>query len=152
MVGLDIRVKNEHNQYLYKIFKGIDFSNFAWNIIADDFLYLEDGNIQQNFFMSNVLTGEEFLENISKDSYYMIFADIKAYPIGNACSEIKTFKDFIESNCELILLCTDSTFIEFYSKDKCILEKVYDNCIKNNFEYVQYVSIEDALKRNIIAW
>ena len=152
MIGLDIRVKNEYSNYLYKIFNEIDFLNYVWKINTDDFLYLEDGNKKEDFFKSNVLSGGEFFKSISRDSYYMIFTDIKAYHIGNDCSEIKTFKDFLESNCELALLCTDSTFIEFYCKDKDILEKVYNNCMNNNFEHVKYVTIEEALERNLIAW
>lgn len=149
MVGLDIRVKNEYSNYLYKIFDGINLLNYKWKINTDDFLYLENENISQDFFKASILSGREFFKSISRDSYYMIFADIKAYPIDNDCNEVKNFKDFLESNCKLILLCSDSTFIEFYSKDKDILEKVYCNCINYSFEDVKYVTFEDALGRNL---
>lgn len=150
MVGLDIRVKNEYSNYLYKIFDRINLLNYMWKINTDDFLYLEGENISQDFFKANILSGGEFLKSISRDSYYMIFADIKAYPMDNDYDEVKNFKDFLESNCKLILLCSDSTFIEFYSKDKDILEKVYCNCIKYSFEDVRYVTFEHALARDLI--
>jgi len=152
MIGLDIKVKNEYSNYLYKIFNGIDLKKYIWEINADDFLYSDNGDIKQNLFGSNVLKGEEFLNRISRESYYMIFTDIKAYPIGKERMEIKTLEDFSKSNCEVVLLCTDSIFIEFYSKEEQILEKVYKNCTRENFEKVEYLSIEDVLSRSFIAW
>jgi hypothetical protein len=152
VIGLDIRVKNEYSNYLYKILNGINLFNFVWYINADDFLYSESGNLNESFFGTNILSGEEFFKCISRDNYYMIFADIKAYPLGCESTELETFEDFLKSNCELIFLCTDSTFIEFYCKDRDILDKVYNNCTGDEFETVQYKSIRDVIERNLIAW
>lgn len=43
-----------------------------------------------------------------------------------------------------MILCTDSAFIEFYCKDRDVLDKVYNNCIRNGFQKVQYKSISDV--------
>lgn len=152
MIALDINVKNEKNNYLSKIFSGIDVLQYVWEIIHEDFLYYENGERKEKFFKTDILNGKEFLECISRDKYYMIFADIKAYPVSTERIEIETFNDFLESNCEMVLLCTDTAFIEFYCKDRDILDKVYNNCICNGFEKVQYKSITDVSGRNLIAW
>lgn len=152
MIGLDIRVKNEYGNYLYKIFNGIDFSKYVWVINSDDIIYPENSDINQGLFGSDVLSGSDFFNCISKESYYLIFVDIKAYPVGSDRIEIKTFEDFSKSNCEMVLLCTDSTFVEFYSKDRTSLDKVYSNCIKNDFDKVEYKFIEDVSGRVFIAW
>ena len=153
MIGLDIRVENEYNNYLYKIFNGINLSNYVWQIITEDILYRENGELKESLFKSNVLSGEEFFKYIFKDSYYLIFADIKAYPVGNEPNKrIENINDFLKSGCEFIFLCTDSKFLEFYSKDKEVLDKVYKNCIDNKFEEVKYMSIEDVSERSMIAW
>ncbi|WP_158408364.1 DUF2691 family protein [Desulfosporosinus fructosivorans] len=115
-------------------------------------MYPENGDIKQNLFGVNVLSGKKFFKCISRDSYYMIFADIKAYPIGNERAEIKTFEDFLESSCEMVFMCTDSIFIEFYSKDRKVLDKVYNNCIGNDFEKVVYKTAADVSGRGFIAW
>ena len=152
MIGLDIKVKNEYSNYLNKILTGIDLFNCVWEINADDFLYSENGELKEDFFGADVLNAVEFIKCISRDSYYMIFADIKAFPLESERIEIKTFKDFIRSNCVMVILCTDSAFIEFYCKDREILDKVYSNCISNGFEKVEYKSSDDVLERNLIAW
>ncbi|WP_080066727.1 DUF2691 family protein, partial [Ruminiclostridium hungatei] len=150
MIALDINVKNENNNYLGKIFSGIDVLQYEWEIIHEDFLYYDNGERKEKFFEIDILSGEEFLKCISRDKYYMIFLDIKAYPINSKRVEINTFKDFLESNCEFVFLCTDSGFIEFYCKDRDILDKVYNNCICNGFEKVQYKSIADVSGRNLV--
>lgn len=152
MIGLDIKVKNGYSNYLNKIFNGIDLFNYVWEINADDFLYSENGEVKGDFFGADVLNAEEFIKCISRDSYYMIFADIKAYPLGNERIEIKAFEDFLKSSCEMVILCTDSAFIEFYCKDREVLDKVYNNCIDNGFEKVEYKSVADVAERSLIAW
>lgn len=152
MIGLDFEVKNEYNNYLNKILNGINLFNYVWELNDDDFIYSENGELKEDFFGADVLNAEEFTKCISRDSYYMIFADIKAYPIGSERIEIKTFKDFLISNCVMIILCTDSGFIEFYCKEKEILDNVYTNCINNGFEKVAYKSAADVSERCLIAW
>jgi hypothetical protein len=107
----------------------------------------------QGLFRNGILSGEELFNCISRDSYYMIFVDLKAYLPGSSSRiEIKTFEDFIKSNCELVLICTDTTYIEFYCKDESVLDKVYNNCIDSHFEKIKYLSIEDVPGRNLVAW
>ncbi|MDT8716224.1 DUF2691 family protein [Clostridium sp. 19966] len=152
MIGLDIEVSNEYSNYINKILSGVNLFSYDWEINTDDFLYYENGEIKQDFFGADVLDAEKFTRCISRDSYYMIFADIKAYPIGSEHIEIKAFKDFLGSNCEMVILCTDSAFIEFYCKNRKILDKVYSNCINGCFEKVEYKSVADVSERGLIAW
>lgn len=152
MIGIDIKVKNGYSNYLNKILNGINLLNYVWKINADDFLYFENDELKEDFFGADVLNAEEFIKCISRDSYYMIFSDIKAYPLGNERIEIKTFKDFLRSSCEMVILCTDSSFIEFYCKKRSILDRVYNNCITNGFEKVEYKSAADVSERSLIAW
>lgn len=152
IIGLNIKVKNEYNNYLYKLFSSIDLLNYKWYVITDDCLYSENGEIKQKIFNKDIVIGQDFFKYISLKDYYMIFLDLKAYPLSGKYSEIRVFEDFLESECEIILLCIDSTFIEFYSKDKSILDKVYKNCGKFNLESVEYISVENARGRSMIAF
>ncbi|MEA4828105.1 MAG: DUF2691 family protein [Clostridium sp.] len=152
MIGLDIKVKNGYSNYLNKILDGINLFNYIWEINADDFLYSDNGEVKEDFFGADILNAEGFIRCISRDSYYMIFADIKAYPLGSERAEIETFKDFLRSSCVMVILCTDSSFIEFYCKDRRILDQVYNNCINSGFEKVEYKSADDVSERSLIAW
>ena len=153
MIGIDIKIPNQYGNYLYAIFKGIDLLNFEWEINTDDSIFIENDEIKEGIFNNaNVLNGQEFLKCISRNSYFVIFTDIKAYPLGSNRLEINTFEDFLASNCRIILLCNDSMFIEFYSKNQGVLEKVYNNCIANAFNKVEYKYSEDVLGRSFVAF
>lgn len=152
MIALDIQVKNEWNSYLLKIFKEIDLLNYDFEIISDDILYKENGDIKQGLFGSDWLTGQEFFNYISKEQYYLIFTDIKAYPSNKEHTEINTFEDFLKSNCIIVFLCVDSSFIEVYCKDRYLLETIYNNCVGDDFEKVEFRSISDVSGRTLVAW
>ena len=152
MIGLAIRVKNEPGDFLNKIFHGIDFTKYIWEINEDDFIYSSNNKDMKRLFDGNIISGEEFLKCISRDNYYMIFADIKAYPAGSTPVNIDTYKDYLESNCQIILLCADSTFVDFYSKDSDILNRVRKNCIDNRFERVTIITEDNDSRTRMSVW
>ncbi len=137
---------------MFKIFSSVNVLNYEWEIITDDIFYPKDSKRNDDFFSSNIVDGQSFLNSIMKDNYHMIFVDLKAFPINSCHRQIKYFKDFLESDCQIILLCIDSIFIEFYCKDKDILNTVYNNCKKFKFESVEYLTDEEASKRSMIAF
>jgi len=130
----------------------VNLFDYSWEIVYEDFMYYEYDGLKSEFFGKDVLNSKEFTKCISRDNYYMIFADIKAYPINSEHVEIGTFKDFLESSCEMVILCTDTSYIEFYCKNREVLDKVFNNCIKYDFEKVEYRSFEDVSERSMIAW
>jgi hypothetical protein len=127
-------------------------TKYIWEINEEDIIYTENNRHIKSFFGSNVINGEEFLKCISRESYYMIFADIKAYYVGDNRININTYGDYLESNCQMILLCADSTFIDFYSKDTAILREVHKNCIDNNFEQVLIITEENNSRVRMVVW
>ncbi len=147
MIGLDIKVHNTYDSYLKKIFDGIDFNKYDWSIVTDDIFY-KKGDIEKPVFEGpGLLSGEEFKLGISRDNYYMIFVDIKAYTKGSKIDKIETFDDFMKSECQLAFMVDDCVYTEFYCKDRAILDNVYSNCIGDDFEDVKYTSIEDVKER-----
>ena len=150
MVGLDFKIGNEYNNYLYKIFSSIDLSKYLWEIVTDDIICNENKN--EGLFSSRYIDGKNFMNEISKSNYYLIFANLKAFPINAKPKRIENFNDFWESDCQMILLCVDSEFINFYCKDKVLLESVYRNCKKNGFKSIEFVTFEDASHRSMIAF
>ena len=149
MIGLKFRVKNEYNNFLYKIFYSVNVQSYEWEIITDDIV---DSGEMDGIFCSEFVDGQRFFDRIGKESYYMIFVDLKAYYPKCTHVEIKNFEEFLESECKIIFLCVDSELIEIYCKEKSILEKVHENCQKFHFEDVKYISKKEASKRNMIAF
>ena len=57
------------------------------------------------------------LKKLVKDNiYYLIFADLKAYPKGEIVLDIETYEEFKESKCEIVVLVADGNYIQIYAK------------------------------------
>ena len=156
MVGLDIEVKNEYDSYLKKIFQSLNLKMYDWEIFMDETICCENGKLTNGLFKphlhnKNFLNGNDFDKLISKNSYYMIFVDIHAYPRNAKRTNIRKYQDFVESECQIILMCVDVSFIEIYCKDKEILNVIYENCKEHKFDSVKFVSMEQAKNRGVRA-
>ena len=152
MIGLQFKVKNEYNNFLLKILASVNVEQYDWDIITDDIIDANNPKDNDGIFNAATIDGQHFLHSILKESYYLIFVDLKSFPVGSKHAQIRVFEDFVNSECQIILLCVDSIFIELYCKDQQILETIYKNCLKYGFEDVEFISFENASNRNMIAF
>jgi len=150
-IGLKIEIPNEYGSYLKEIFESVDLTYYEWEVIFADIFYKEDDTIQQkSFFPSNLLDGDTFKGIISQESYYLIFLDLLAYPINVNRTRIKMFEDFIESECQLVFVLYDCSYVSIYCKDEKTLEAIYYNCKDFNCDSMNYISMEEAKGKQLI--
>jgi hypothetical protein len=152
MIGIRFKIKNEYNTFLSQIFHSVEVQRYEWEIVTDDVICSSKPNLNEGLFGSEIVNGQTFLNSIIIENYYMIFVDLKAYPQGSVHTNIEVFGDFYASDCQIILLCVDSEFIEFYCKDKSILDIVHNNCLKFGFEDVELIPLEKASNSSMIAF
>lgn len=138
MIGLEIIKNNESDNFLYNFFYGIDFKKYNWVIDYEEILFDEEGD----FFNKKIMNGQEFFKCITRNNYYVIFMDLKAYKFENKRIEnknikIETYNDYLKSDCEMIFLCSDSQFIDFYCKDKAVLETIHKNCFNSKLSVLE---------------
>lgn len=141
-IGIEFKIVNEYGNYLKQILDGISSSEYVWNISEDE-VYTKDLNNNNGFLFPqerDILTNKEFIEIISKKSYYTVFINIKIYKKENDGITINNYKDFLKSSCILTLRIVDNIFVEIYSKDERILDKIYMNAMKNNFSDIKYIT------------
>lgn len=156
MIGIQFQIPNEYNNFLFKIFSGVNVMQYEWDIITDSSIEKNTltGEIKKSngIFTANKLTGELFYKCISKKCYYMIFIDVKAFSKGSQHTCISSFADFINSDCQLIFLCTDSQFITVFCKDRGVLKQIFDNCCMFNFQKANFISHQDGNQYEVIAF
>lgn len=151
-IGIEFKIINEYGNYLKKILNNIDNTNYIWNITEDEIYVPVD--INDGFLFpqeKTTLTNMEFVEIISKESYYTVFANIKLY-IKEDEVIINNYEDFIKSSCVLILLITDNEFVEVYSKDENMLEIIYKNAVQNNFSGISYIKKDNFRRKEFSAY
>lgn len=118
--------------------KCIDVKKYNWyNII-------NQCEVWQNYnggvsFEKEYYDGKRFLQNIMSE-YYIIFLKLQAYFNNGKFSTIHTYKDFQESDCQLLLLIYDCEYVDIYSKDITDLNLLYENALKNNYTETGYIT------------
>jgi hypothetical protein len=152
LIGLRIEVENRIDNYLFKLFDGIDMLRYTWEIRDEEILYEGDIKNERKLFGAHVLDGETFHKCLSRNQYYMVFADIRAYPITGKRIEINTYTEYLESDCEMILLCVDAGFIDFYCKNKEVMEIAHNNCCLYQFDQVEIITEENDSRTRMSVW
>ena len=142
--GIIVDIPNEYDNLLWKVLKPIDITLFDWRVENEEsYFRLPDGLGSELFSEDNkVMSGLELKKLIKDNIYYLIFADLKAYPKGEVLGDIETYEEFKESKCELVLLVADCTYVTIYAKDQKAIELMYENALNQDF-YVEYVTDEN---------
>ncbi|GAB6548734.1 MULTISPECIES: DUF2691 family protein [Bacillus] len=151
--GVIVDIPNEYDNLLWKVLKPIDITLFDWRVENEEsYFVLSDGLGPELFSEDNkVMSGLELKKLIKDNIYYLIFADLKAYPIGEVLEEIETYEEFKESKCELVLLVADCTYVTIYAKDQKAIELMYENARNQGF-YVEYVTDENDGRTRLSVW
>ncbi|WP_377865172.1 DUF2691 family protein [Bacillus sp. R86525] len=148
--GITVDIPNEYDNLLWKVLKPIDISSFDWWVGSEESYLVARGGLDEALFPEepSIVEGSD-LKRLFKDNiYYVIFADLKAYPKGEEVVDIETYEEFKESKCELVLLVADCTYVTVYAKDQEAIELMYENAIDQGF-YVEYVTDENDGKTRL---
>ncbi|PFO77448.1 DUF2691 family protein [Bacillus cereus] len=154
--GLSFQLPNTNNydSCLGDVLKPIDISTFDWRVSpVESYLVVNDElDLDKDLFETdNELMEDANLKKLLENNiYYIIFADLQAYPKGKV-SEIKTYEEFVKSECELVLFVVDSCYTVIYCKDKEKLELLYKNAKDFGFENIQFITDENDTRTIIRA-
>ncbi|AEP90933.1 YncE [Bacillus subtilis subsp. subtilis str. RO-NN-1] len=87
-----------------------------------------------------IVDGADFAKQLKTNQYYTIFVELQAFPYGKTINQVNTYEEFADSDCELVLLIADNSYVSIYCKNKNIIEKLYFNALQNDFEDVQFIT------------
>ena len=80
------------------------------------------------------------LKRISAGNYYVLFADLKAFSDPLHVKEITQYEEFLNSECEFVLLLVDCSYVS-YAKDQKVLKALYTKAIASKYENVAFITI-----------
>lgn len=98
------------------------------------------------------IEGKSLKELIESNTYYLIFADLKAFSKGIQIVPIETYNDFLDSSCALVLLIVDCSYVTIYSKEQETIELLYRNALICEFEQVSYLTDETDGRTRLISF
>ena len=100
--------------------------------------YVDDVEFNYVYFREGRYSGDE-LKNALEDLSRLSFARIRRYPLKTDIDTIDEYKDYVESECDSLLLFYDGGYFEFYSKDVDTLHTIFKFGVENGFERIEYV-------------
>ncbi len=140
--GIRFEIPNQHGRFIAEILQPIDYKKYKWHIDRSEIW--TSCNVGVPLFTDQYIGGHEFFELVNIGSYYMIFGVIKAFPQSALITKISKFEEFIESECEVILLVADSSFVDIYCKDKLLIDKLYNNAKSRSYKKLEYIDENDS--------
>ena len=138
--GIKFKIPNKWGYILKDILKDISLENYIVKINEDNEIWIEN---DKQLLEEKIIEGEKFSKLISKNLYYTIFANIHIYEKESKISNIKTYEQFLKSDCEIIILIIDSIDVCIYVKNKEILNRIELNVKENKFKNIKYITDEN---------
>lgn len=108
----------------------MDISMYDWCI--------DDVELNYFYYRPGRYSGSE-LKNALATLSSLSFVRIRRYPIGAPVDDIDSYEDYLESDCDMIILFYDGGFYETYEKDEDMIRNMFKFCIENGFKKVEVV-------------
>lgn len=147
-LGIQFEIPNEYGNYLADILEPLSFDECKW-LIENDEIYLLENNKFTNQSLFNeyrIITGEKLYSLSKNNTYYMIFISIYAFFADGNIQSIRTYKEFLSSDCQIVIAVSDCSYVFLWCKNAQLVTEVYRYAISKNYMNVEYISEDDLLE------
>lgn len=144
--GVRFQIPNKYGKFIADILEPINSCNFSWSANFHTEIWKSvNGKLGEDLFPDSIMNGAEFFDLIHNNTYYLIFVNIQAYPESSTLfSRIHTYEDFIASECKIIILVADSSYVDVYCKELSMIKMLHENAISKGYEHIEYIDESDS--------
>lgn len=137
--GISFQITQDRNsKALFSILKCINVEKYKWYYIENQSEVWSYPS-EEDFFKSDFYDGKDF-NHLIEFNHYIVFLKLQAYCETEKIRYIHTYKEFEESNCQLLLLIHDCEFVEIFIKSANEINALYQNAKKLHFSNIQYIT------------
>ncbi|WP_340009077.1 DUF2691 family protein [Paenibacillus sp. FSL K6-0276] len=149
--GITFKIPNEHGKILGDLLKPFNTETFHWYIGGEESYFIQNDTLGEALFHKEIygMDGRVLKELLESYEYYIIFANFKAFPKEKDVIDVQTYEEFLNSDCQLVLLVVDCEYATVYGKDQVKLEALYHNAIRNGYVDVQYITNENDFRTRL---
>ncbi|WP_242835345.1 DUF2691 family protein [Ruminiclostridium papyrosolvens] len=147
-MGICFEITNGYGHYLSDLLEPLEAQNFMWLLSRDEIHLLEDGEFTNEFLFKaeeRIISGDILYNRAKDNTYYMVFATLKAFNEEGAVEDITNYQEFLQSDCQMALCVYDCSGVILWCKDKQLLGKMYNYTLKMGYENVKYISETELL-------
>ncbi|WP_099192344.1 DUF2691 family protein [Tepidibacter mesophilus] len=147
--GVSFQIPNEYGKYLSDILEPIPVGQYQWSIDNDEIHLLEKNEITNEFLFKDkdrIIQGEKLYNAAKNNTYYLVFATLVAFFKDENIKIVRTYEDFLNSNCQIALAIYDCSYVMFWCKKNQLLSKMYSYALSKGYKGVEYITEDDLLK------
>lgn len=151
--GIQCRIANEHGQILGGILEPIDLAKYVWKLGTSEAYVINEKSQFEDFFTDEDyeqgIKGVDLQKRFQSDSYYTIFISLQAFP-SELTTVITTYEDFVRSDCEMVILLADCTYLDIYCKNQQLIERLYQHALDLGVTDLHYISQENDDRTSLV--
>jgi len=148
MIGFETEWENKYDKVLYKLFEGTDTSQMCWRVYDEEiWLPKWEGNCLVDVFSKAKLNDLEFRTAIAQDNYYVYHGILSGYfSHEDSFLPFHTYGDFLQGNCQIVVIWEDGVYCEVYAKDANFLEILAANAEKHARNFNPILSEKEIMR------
>ena len=124
IIGIEFNLSGCSGTFPFsELFDIMDAQNCDW-YIPDGQCETWSSDLISAFFTRDVYSGRELLSMFRRPCF-CIFLKLQAYPHKTKYADLRTYHEYVRSDCRHIVLVSDCDHIEVYSKAADCLEKIH---------------------------
>jgi len=142
--GITFEIPNAYGNYLSDILEPLSALELFWSIEEQEIYTVQGDRLSDTLLFPNnkAIENKPFWKTLEENEYYIIFSDLKAYSTPSI-GVVNTYSDFLQSNCQLVLLIADCTIVNIYCKNPHSLEALYNQAVAKAFKNIEYTTDEN---------
>lgn len=136
--GVSFEIPQKATNTLWNIFQTVNIEQFYWYVVQAQ-TEVWDKPVGNDFFTQEVYFGDEFSKRIQED-HFIVFLKLQAYSHLEKFKNITTYKTFEQSDCQVLVLIYDCSFVEVYTKEQIVTETIYWNAVRMDYKNPAYIT------------
>lgn len=146
--GVKFEIPNQYGSFLADILEMIPFAEYKWLIDDDEIHLVENSELADRSLFSNeerIMLGEPLFRRANSSTYYMIFVTLKGFFPDDSVQPIRTYREFLESECQIVLVVSDCSYVFLWCKDTQLITHAHDYAISKGYEGILYADEDDLI-------
>lgn len=152
-MGVSFEIPNKHGKYLSDILEPIPFGEYLWLIDNDEIHLLANNEFTHEFLFKEediIISGEKLYNTAKTNNYYMIFVTLRAFFNNGDVQPVSSYREFLESDCEIVLAVDDCSYVMFWCKDNQLILNMYNYALSKGYKNIEYISEKDLIEKKYI--
>lgn len=147
--GIEFKINIQHKDILNEILKDISLDDYDF-YISEDEVICNNGKAQMQIPKKG--DGKLFENLAIYIPYYVNFINLRAYKKGQEDDQVNNYSEFVNSECQFIILIVDGQYLEIYAKSDNLILQFIKNAVQLKGEEIKIKTDYDDGRVRMSVW